>query len=343
MVKPVIAIVIPAYNAERFVDETIDSVLAQTTSKWECVIVDDGSTDGTPRRLATYRDSRIRWIRQDNAGDCAARVRGLSLTRAPKIVFLDADDHLYPDALARYVDFLDRHVEAGIAYGERTLMDEEGNSFGLRWRALLNNHPQGDVLESILRRPFLSTPSQACFRREAVPPAEWLGTRGLWRDWILLAGAAIHNTFAYIGRAPVVKYRIRRSSLQRSIANDPQFAPDKREFKEVLDHLFSLPGIKDRFMPTKLGELRRAAEASSFAIKGQEFLRRNELAAARRYFSAALHSGSRDCRDLFCWAATFSPLLLRWTAPLFGTVNAQRGEIHTLESEHYRCQHRRPA
>jgi hypothetical protein len=147
----------------------------------------------------------------------------------------------------------------------------------------------------------------------------------------LLAGAAIHNTFSYMGRTPLVKYRIRRSSLQRSIANDPQFAPDSREFKEVLDRLFSLPGIKGRFGPTRLGELRRAAEASSFAIKGQEFLRHNELGAARCYFSAALHSGSRDSRDLLCWAASFSPLLLRWAAPLFGTINAQRREIHTVQ------------
>jgi len=322
MLKPDIAVVIPAYNAERFVDEAIESVVAQTTPKWECVIVDDGSIDGTPHRLATYHDSRIQWIRQDNAGDSAARVQGLSLTRAHKIVFLDADDHLYPDALARYVDFLDQHVEAGVVYGERTLMDEEGNSFGLRWRALLNDHPQGDVLESILTRPFLSTPSQACFRRGAVPPAEWLGNRGPWKDWILLAGAAIHNTFAYMGRAPLVKYRIRRTSLQRSMANDPQFAPDNGEFKVVLDQLFSLPGIKGRFGPRRVGELRRAAEASSFAIKGQEFLRCKELGAARRYFSAALHSGSRDTRDLLCWAATFSPALLRWTRALYGAIDS---------------------
>jgi hypothetical protein len=140
----------------------------------------------------------------------------------------------------------------------------------------------------------------------------------------LLAGAAINNTFAYIGRAPLVKYRIHRSSLQRSIASNPQFAPDIREFNEVLDGLFSLPGIETRFGPTKLAELRRAAEASCFAIKGQEFLRHNLPCAARRHFNAALRSGSRDCRDLLCWAVTFSPLLLRWTAPLFGTVNPQR-------------------
>lgn len=321
MENPAVAVVIPAHNAGRFVSEAIDSVCAQTISQWECVIVDDGSTDETPSRLAAYRDPRIRWIRQENLGECAARSRGVSLTRAPKVVFLDADDHLFPDTLARYSSFLDDRPAAGVAYGERVLFDEQGHSFGLERRALLNKHPQGDVLESILRRPFLSTPSQACLRREAVPPEEWLGEQGPWGDWLLLAGAALNHHFAYMGRVPLVRYRVRRSSLMRGTAGDPQTATGIREFSEVLDRLFSIPGMESRFGAEKLAELRRAAEASCFAMKGQEFLRRDEPGAARRHFAAALQSGSRDSRDLLCWAATFSPRLLRWSAPLYGRID----------------------
>lgn len=220
MHTPAITVVIPVYNAGRFINESIDSVRAQTTSQWECMIVDDGSTDETPSRLAAYRDPRIRWIRRANIGDCAVRARGVSLTRAPKIVCLDADDRLYPDAPARCVSFLDKHIAAGVAYGERTLINEGGDPFGLEWRAVLNKHPQGGVLESILRCPFLSTPSQACLRREVVPPAEWLGDRNPSGDWLLLVGAAINHKFAFIGRAPLVKYRVRRSRVMRNIANE---------------------------------------------------------------------------------------------------------------------------
>jgi hypothetical protein len=122
--------------------------------------------------------------------------------------------------------------------GNALFVDQETGGVVGEWSAVLNKHPQGDVLQSILRRPFLSTLSQACLRREAVPPAEWLGNRGPMADWLLLAGAAINNNFAYIGRAPLVKYRVRRSSLMRSIASDPQSAADIREFNEVLDRLF---------------------------------------------------------------------------------------------------------
>jgi hypothetical protein len=92
------------------------------------------------------------------------------LIRAPKIVFLDADDRLYPDVLARCVSFLDKDIAAGGACSERTLINEEGNSFGLEWRAVFNKHPQGDVLESILRARFSPHPPRlVCVERRCHP------------------------------------------------------------------------------------------------------------------------------------------------------------------------------
>ncbi|HJT20850.1 MAG TPA: glycosyltransferase family 2 protein [Nitrospira sp.] len=321
--KAAIAVIIPTYNAERFVHEAIDSVRTQTISDWECVIVDDGSTDGTPNQLAAYRDPRIRSIRQDHRGDREARARGLSLTSAEKIVFLDADDCLYPDALARYVMCLERHAAADVAYGERTLIKEGGDSFALEWRAIFNKHPHGDALEAILRRPFLSTPSQACLRREAIPSIDWLGHHGIGGDWVMLAAAAIKHNFAYIGKAPVVKYRLHRGSFLRTLANDMQGTVNIQEFEELLHRLFSLPDLEGRLGVAKVRKLRHAAEATCLAIKGQEHLRCNNMRTARRYFSAALRSGSRDIRDILCWTATFCPRLILYAGPLFGTFESK--------------------
>lgn len=320
MPEAAIGVVIPAYNAGHFLGEAIESVRAQTLGNWECLIVDDGSTDETPLLLNAYRDSRIRAVQQDNRGEWEARLRGFSLTRARKIVFLDADDRLLPDALTRYSNFLDDHPSVGVAYGERILIDAEGQAIGWRGSAFLNKHPEGDVLESILRRPFLSTPSQACLRREAVPPADWLGGRGRLGDWVLLAGAASANQFAYMGKSPLVEYRVHGGSQLRSFASDPHNAVGVEEYDEVLDRLFSFPGLEERFGVEKLSQLRRAAMASCLAIKGQEYIRRREYRAAQRYFRAALQAGSRDIRDLLCWIATFSPSLLRWAEPLYGAA-----------------------
>lgn len=323
MPEAAVGVVIPAYNAGQFLVEAVESVRAQTFLNWECIIVDDGSTDDTPRYLTSCQDPRIHYVRQENRGERQARLRGFSLTRAPKIVFLDADDRLFSDALARFMDFLDQHPSIGVAYGERMLIDSEGHPLGWRGSACLNKHPEGDVLESILRRPFLSTPSQACLRREAVPPGQWLKGRGRSGDWLLLAGAASHWRFAYMGKSPLVEYRIHGGSMLRSLASDPQGAVEIDEYEEVLDNLFSFPGLEARLGAKKLSQLRHAASASCLAIKGQEFLRFRQYCSARRYFCAALKAGSRDFRDLLCWIATFFPLLLHWAEPLYGAVNAR--------------------
>lgn len=320
MPDPAIAVVIPTYNAGHYVGEAIESVRGQNFAAWECVVVDDGSTDDTPLRLAALRDRRIRCVRQDNLGELAARAHGFSLTRAPRVVFLDADDRLRADAAARYSAFLDEHPDADVAYGERVLIDRQGRLFGPLDGALLNRHPEGDVLDPVLRRPFLSTLSQACFRREAMLRTAWPAARSLSGDWLLLASCALHSRFAFMGRPPLVEYRIRRGSLLRSVALDPGGAADIPEFDEFLGHLFSLPGIQERFSSEEIARLRRQAEATCLAIKGQEFLRRGQVAEARRYFGAALRAGSRDRRDLLCWLATFSPALARWSARLYGSI-----------------------
>jgi hypothetical protein len=138
---------------------------------------------------------------------------------------------------------------------------------------------------------------------------------------VLLAGAAFANRFAYMGKSPLVEYRIHDRSQLRSLANDPEGTVGIREYDEVLDCLFSFPGLEARFGVTKLSQLRGAAAATCLAIKGQEFLRCREYLAAQLYFHAALRAGSRDIRDILCWLATFSPSLLRWAEPLYGSAN----------------------
>lgn len=98
-----VSVIIPAYNAEKTLAETLESLLAQTYSQWEAIVVDDGSTDATPAIAKDFakRDKRIRSITQSNTGEGAARNAGLSKARHEWIVFLDADDLIRPLYLER--------------------------------------------------------------------------------------------------------------------------------------------------------------------------------------------------------------------------------------------------
>lgn len=115
-----VAVIVPSHNYGRFLPDALASLQAQTYPYWECVVVDDGSTDGTAAVLADLvsRDKRIRSIRQERAGVSAARNAGLAVVSAEYVQFLDADDSLEPDKLRAHVDYLDGHPDVGVVHGD---------------------------------------------------------------------------------------------------------------------------------------------------------------------------------------------------------------------------------
>lgn len=100
-----VSCIVPVFNGERYLDEALRSLLAQTAGPPEVIVVDDGSTDATAEILASYAD-RVRAVRQENAGPATARNRGLRLARGQLISFLDSDDLWEPAKLERQLAFL---------------------------------------------------------------------------------------------------------------------------------------------------------------------------------------------------------------------------------------------
>lgn len=100
--KPYISVVMPLYNKEAIVARSVESVLCQGFPDFELVIVDDGSTDYSAKIVSSIHDDRIVFIQQENGGPGAARNTGVRQAKADRIVFLDADDELLPDALEHF-------------------------------------------------------------------------------------------------------------------------------------------------------------------------------------------------------------------------------------------------
>ena len=102
-----VSIIMPAYNCGRFIREAIDSVLAQTYTAWELLIVDDCSTDNTAAVIASYRDERIHYMRNErNSGAALSRNKALREAKGKYIAFLDADDTWMPEKLERQIAFM---------------------------------------------------------------------------------------------------------------------------------------------------------------------------------------------------------------------------------------------
>jgi glycosyltransferase involved in cell wall biosynthesis len=107
--KPLVSVIIPAFNAAEFMGETLDSVFAQTFTRFEVIVINDGSadTDDLERVLARY-PSNLRYIKQENQGAAAARNTGLRAAEGELVAFLDADDKWLPKFLEKQIQFLER-------------------------------------------------------------------------------------------------------------------------------------------------------------------------------------------------------------------------------------------
>jgi GT2 family glycosyltransferase len=105
--EPLVSVIIPTFNRRAMVAEALVSVQAQTMGAWECIVVDDGSTDGTAEAVEAFSDERVRLLRQENLGVAAARNRGIAASRGPLVAFLDSDDLWHPAKLARQLAVMD--------------------------------------------------------------------------------------------------------------------------------------------------------------------------------------------------------------------------------------------
>jgi glycosyltransferase involved in cell wall biosynthesis len=125
---PAVSVLMPVYNAGRFLAPAIESVLAQTLADFELIAINDGSTDGSCAVLQEFaaRDARIRVVAQDNQGIVASLNRALALARAPLIARMDADDIARPDRFAKQVAFLQRYPEIAAVSGAMDVIDENG-------------------------------------------------------------------------------------------------------------------------------------------------------------------------------------------------------------------------
>jgi len=164
---PIVSIIIPVYNDEKHVADAIESALNQTMKEVEVIVVDDGSTDGTPEVLKRY-EGRITIIRQENRGVSAARNAGISASRGKYVCFLDSDDTMMPNKAEVQARALEAHSDAGLCHGIWQKID-------IRNGAVLNTY---QVWPGILDResgPF--------------PPFFQLGAAMFRREWVTNIGA----------------------------------------------------------------------------------------------------------------------------------------------------------
>ena len=270
-----ISVVTPAYNVASYIGAAIASVLAQSHRDWAMIIVDDGSTDGTAETAAGFSDPRVRLIRQPNSGVSAARNRGIAEAEGDAVLFLDADDWLAPDGLARLVAALPGAVAA---YGPYRFVSEQGAPVGgPRYPAAGR-----DLVSKLIERNLFANGGHLLIRREALAVAgqfrEDLAYGEDWEYWIRLA---LRGRFGRAsGRWPVLFVRQRAGgAYQRNAQSEAAFRP-------CMDIIFSNPDLIARIGLAGCIAAQRRAEAENRWIAGRELIR-NGREAGLEYLGRA--------------------------------------------------------
>ncbi len=211
---PVISVIIPAYNSSKTILSTIKSVLNQTFSDFELIIINDGSTDSTLEVIRNVLDSRIKIFSYPNNGVAVSRNQGIKNASGELIAFLDADDLWTPDKLELQLKALKNNPNAALAYSWTDFIDENGQIVNTGMRTVIN----GNAYTELLKSNFLQNGSNPLIHKyvldriggfdESLPAAQ---------DWDLYLRLGFHYEFLCVP-CPQILYRVSSDSMSANVS-----------------------------------------------------------------------------------------------------------------------------
>jgi len=212
---PAVAVVIISYNGEAFLPTSIASVLNQTVTDLELVVVEDGTHDSAEQIVKSFNDPRVRYVWRENGGTSAGRNTGIGATTAPLIAFLDCDDWWDPRKLETQLAALAARPDAGVVYSAATMVVE-----GTAERWIDPAVVEGDAMPQLMLRNCISgSASSVMMKRSMIDQVgrfdESLRYAEDWEYWLRLAKA---TPYARV-EEPLVFIRARPGSLGRHTDN----------------------------------------------------------------------------------------------------------------------------
>lgn len=325
-----VSVITPVYNHGSFVGRSIESLISQSYSNWELVVVDDGSTDNSAEVVQSYKDPRIKYIHQENQGvkKLAHTInRGMSFTSGELVTMLPSDDTWPSYRLEKQVPvFEDPSVV--LCYGYQNIINEHDEQTG-KYRLVLEdnvmrNSPLGTIYRQMLVKNFIFQPT-VLIRRSALDKiGGYLQPEGLFaEDFPTQLALAQVGEFRYLD-IPLANYRMHSNQMTRTHYGD-MIETDARF---ILEYFMSLdPLFKNRSGWTD-ASLKKALQKNlhnNYFSVGRRLLVNQDWSAARRYFAQAIFGGSlktkiratvglgcsllrRDMEKLSRWGGASAPL-----------------------------------
>ncbi len=300
---PKITVLMPAYNAGSYIGEAISSVLKQSFTDFELLIVNDGSTDDTVQIINSFHDQRIVLISQENRGIAAALNAGLKVARAPYIARFDADDVCYPNRLKTQYEFITTYPEYSVIGSAADYMDVKGHF-------IFTYHPTAHLNEEIQQLKYTVCPfihSSVFYKKEIITNNGGYNEHAYtFEDHFLWVNILKHEKACNLS-LPLIKVRLNPNS----ITIDEKWRT--RQFRDI-----KYTTLKKRSITAaqgnKLHEIGKKQhspkirEGAYYALLAKKFLWNNyQPAKARENLKEVLQLNRFDWKSYALFVLTFMP------------------------------------
>lgn len=317
--SPTISVVIPVYNAAAYLAEAIQSILDQTFTDFEMIIIDDASTDDSYAIAQTFTDPRIRMLRNEqNRGIVYTRNRGLAEIKGQFYAPFDADDVAMPHKLAKQIAFLQQHPTFGMVGCWAQHIDSHGHLLAEKWK--LNASPEAILPILLFRNYFVQ--SALLIRREAIPAEGYETGFDIGEDYLMWI--AIAEKYQ-VWNLPEYLLTYRRHG-QSTTSKDPEALSNyDHKIQRYIFNYFGVPitdqeialllNVKDSKPLNSLAELRDVEQLLLKIGRAFEKLWPEKIAALNRatlnrWLKACYLARNMHINTLYCWVT--SVLWLRY-------------------------------
>jgi len=222
---PAISVVMSAYNAEKYIGETIQSVIKQTFTDFEFIIIDDGSTDNTKLIIDQFKDQRIKYHHFQNSGLAVSLNRGLKLAKGKYIARIDADDICYPNRLELQYSFMERNPDYVVCGSNLDVIDESGNyiyTFSLP-------SDDTDIRKKMFTENCFAHPSTFFRKKDAIEIGGYYEPIKQYFEDYMFFFHLIKLGKAYNFKTPLIRYRLSPGSISSRNRN--------RKYKKLVQNV----------------------------------------------------------------------------------------------------------
>jgi glycosyltransferase involved in cell wall biosynthesis len=294
--EPLVSVIMPAYNAQKFITEAVQSVLNQTYRNFELVVVDDGSTDGTKNIVFSFKDERIKYFYHENSGLAATHNTGIKNSKGLFLVKLDSDDMMTADFIAAHLAEFEKHPDVDLVYCDDCLIEENSNPIRVIERPEYTDRRL--LIRDLFHSGFPVVPFRTCIRRSVFDKIGFFDEELLvGEDYDMMRRFVKHGLKIHHLKGALYLRRMTSNSLSRNCSAQKaksHFEVIKRFINTfAYDELF--PDVAwDEIAPQMRQLHAKCLAAGTYLTIGQNYVRTKAIECSRIAFDLAC-SELNDC------------------------------------------------